>query len=206
MVLVDEDYKKTLNNITRECRSKNKDLISSPYVTMQNVHFLMYTDQKRMNEILRNIECNYNDYHKDDDMPKVHYFLKAAELTRKYEYLTNNLSEVCFALLVTEMPFDVYGEANYDRFKLLANDELLTEVKVLSNRYLPSDFICTILSHFDKKNSKRKIKSLNDFRYDEIDAVIYNKYNFFKNLVTKDEYKKKLEEEGELSKNGAKRL
>ena len=103
----------------------------------------------------------------------------------------------CLSLLVTEFPFELDTENNIDRFKALASDELLSEVRLLSNRFDPVDVVCTFLQHFDKNRHKiTNEESLQKFRDNEVELLIENKKKYFLTHLTTENYIEKIKMEG----------
>ena len=205
MKLVNDDYTTTVKNIVYQCKSNSEDLSYSTHVNLDNLEYLVNNNEKeRLNDLFAHIEHNYDAYHREDYRNKVHYMLKAVSLIRKYGELLNNLSASSLSLLVSEIPFEVDNDRNENRFRVLASDDFLSEVRLLSNRFLPQETICTFLQHFDKKDIKRiNEESLDKFRNEELNKLEKNKNKYFENSLNVYEYTEYLDNE-ELYKNGLK--
>ena len=197
MKIVREDYSETIKNIASFCKYTKEDI--------DNIEFLTnYNDKDRMNDLFKYVESNYDSFHKDDVNNKSYYMLKAASIMKNYEHLVNNISNNCLSLIVTEFPFDLDNDNNIERFKVIASDELLAEVRILSNRFKPVDTICSLLQHYDE--NKYKItdeQSLQRFREFEIKYLMEDSKHYYLTHLSSDEYIKKVKEE-ELLKNGLK--
>lgn len=195
MKIVREEYSETIKNILSYVKYSHSDV--------ENIEFLAnYEDKDRMNDLFSYIESNYDKFHKGDINNKSYYMLRAASMIKNYGPLLENISNNCLSLLVTEFPFDLQTERNIDRFKALANDELLSGVRVLSNRYKPIDTICSFLQHYDE--NKHKIKDDSDlqrFRYRELDYLLNSKKEYYLTHYSPEDYIKKVKAE-EVSKNG----
>ena len=190
MKIVREDYNETVKNISAFCFFTHDDI--------DNLEYLSKCENRdRMLELFGYIEFNYDQFHKHDLKNKSYYMLKAASIVRDFGPLLNNMSCNCLSLLVTEFPFELDTENNIDRFKALASDELLSEVRLLSNRFDPVDVVCTFLQHFDKNRHKiTNEESLQKFRDNEVELLIENKKKYFLTHLTTENYIEKIKMEG----------
>jgi hypothetical protein len=197
MKIVSDNYEDTIKNIVRECRSSNNDTFYSSHFNVDNIQYLTdIRDKNRMNNLFGYIEYNYDNYHKDDYRNKAHYMLKAVTIIRKYGAYLENLSNNSLSLLISEIPFEVDNDRSEDRFKALISDELMSEVRLLSNRFLPCDTISTFLQHYDKRKFRQKTESfLNQFRLSEIDKMETNKNKYFAKSLSASEYAEYLNNE-----------
>ena len=129
-------------------------------------------------------------------------FFKLLTIINNYNELISNLSDDDISLITTEIPFEVDTDKHLNRLKLLCNSEVLSEVKLLSNRFLPSDIISVFLQRFDQRNMKRiNEESLNKYRDSEIDKLEKNKHKYLEEekLLSTKEYREYLNKEEKVN-------
>ena len=184
MRLVVSDYNDTIRNIVKECKSNRTGLLDSPYITMDNLEYVLNNIEKdRVHNVLYSIEENYKTYHRNDDYNVAHYMFKALYIMRTYPSFVENLSYSNLALLSSEIPFEVDKHDNMERLYALCDDDFLSYVNMLSTKFSPSDTICSFLNHYDSKGLKRiNENTINNFRQSELEALDKNVNKYFSEI------------------------
>ena len=192
MKIVSDDYHKTFELIRNKFKSHNYNGMYEPYVTLENLEMLnIYYNPDRLNSVFKAIEYDYDRFHKDDEYNKINYFFKLLCIITRHNDMITNLSDESLSLLVTSIPFEMDTDKYLDRFAVVSSDDLLAEVRLLSNRYMPMDTISIFLQQFDKKKINDKTVG------DEIDKAEKNKHKYFDgtSYMTGEEYRKYLQKE-----------
>jgi hypothetical protein len=184
MKLINNSFDDSLRNIVNECKSNKDGILNCPYITMDNLEYaLYYNDKERLHRVLYYVEDNYDTFHKGKDYNKAYYMFKTIHLIKNYPYLINSLSDSNVALLATETPFEIDKEENFNRLYALSCDDFLSYARILYPRFTPSDTICSFLNHFDSKGLKRVNEyTINIFRRDELNALDKDKNKYYKEL------------------------
>ena len=202
MKLVSNDYKVTFERVLRAYQDNYRGIYPS-YLDDKNIEVMnSYEDKDRLNRLFSLVEDNYDSYHNEDEYTKYNYFFKLLTIINNHNNLITNLSDEDISLITTEIPFEVDTDKHLNRLKLLCNSEILSEVKLLSNRFLPSDVISIFLQRFDQRNMKRiNDDSLNKYRDSEIDKLEKNKHKYLEEdkLLSTKEYREYLNKEEKVN-------